>query len=243
MTAALALVFGASALLLTIYQLALGIIQRKGIEAERRKLYIDSAVLLDQRSFLQAAFRTLSLYIDTETEEARNSARKIVRLLTSTPILVASPVISDKELSTFERETQAKVIWIVTSNEAIEFAYPTLGGEFSGIITNNVQRGIQYRYLVADSPRARERQRSIVEDFEGIEVRILDRIYWSDSDRAVDEYVIYGSSEDRGIPEVVGYYQYPGSNPRRWIKMDKQSATARLRDAEAQWVLSASQIK
>jgi hypothetical protein len=240
MIAIVALVLAVSALFVAAFQLALGLLRKRVIESTPPQIYIDAAILLDQRSFLQATLRTMALYLEAGTAETRDPTRKVVRLLVSTPILVASPVISDQELSIIERDTQASVIWIVTSNESIEFAYPSLGGEFSAIIAQNVQRGIQYRYLVADSPRARERRRSIVEDFEGIQVRLFDRIYWSDSDRAVDEYVIYGLIEGGSPSETVGYYQYPGSNPRRWIKMDSQSAIARLRDAEAQWVLSAS---
>lgn len=239
MIATLALVLGSAALLVAMYQFALGLIRKEGTsKVARQTPNISTDVLGDQRSFFQAALRTIISSIESSTEETRDSARKVVRLLTSTPILAASPVISDKELSNFESKTRVGVIWIVTNNAAIEFAYPTLGGEFSAIITRNVRRGIDYRYLVADSQRARERRQSIVEDFEGIHVRLFDRIYWSDADRAVDEFVIYGSSEDGKAPETIGYYLYPGSNPRRWIKMDDQSADARLHDAEAQWKLS-----
>jgi len=200
--------------------------------------YINADVLGDQRSFLQAAVRTMTLSLDSTADEARDAARKVARLLSSTPILAVSPVISDNELSGIERQVVSDIIWIVTSNEAIEFAYPTLGGEFSAVIEQNVRRGIEYRYLVADSPRARERRRSIIEDYGGIEVRLFDRVYWRDADRAVDEYVIYQARDERKSSKATGYYLYPGSNPRRWIKMDDQSAYARLHDAEAQWVLN-----
>jgi hypothetical protein len=235
----LALVLSLVAILLTIYQLALGLIRKadSGKQLDRAS-YIDINVLNDQRSFFQSALRTMTLFLESGSDENLASAKKVVRLLTSTPTLAASPVISDGELSRLEGETEANIIWIVTSNESIEFAYPSPGGEFSAVTLQNVQRGIEYRYLVADSPRAQERRSAIVEDFRGIQIRLFDDAGWSDADRAADEYILYSSSETRNDISVTGYYLYPRSNPRRWIRMDDDSAYARLRDAETQWELN-----
>jgi hypothetical protein len=237
--ATLALVLSLVAVLLTIYQLSLRLIRKAGTEKEPNRIsYIDANVLSDQRSFFQSALRTMTLFLESGSDETLDSGKKVVRLLTSTPLLAASPVISDNELSRFESETEAHIIWIVTSNESIEFSYPSPGGEFSAVILQNVQRGIEYRYLVADSPRVQERRRSIVEDFRGIQIRLFDDAYWRGADRAADEYVLYSSSKAEKSAQVVGYYLYPRSNPRRWIRMDDESAYARLHDTEAQWALS-----
>lgn len=239
MITTLALVLSLAAILLTIYQLALRVIRKADYGKHlNHASYINTNVLNDQRSFFQSALRTMILSLESGSDETLASAKKVVRLLTSTPQLTASPVISDAELSRLEGEVEADIIWIVTSNESIEFAYPSPGGEFSAVTLQNTKRGIEYRYLVADSPRAQERRRAIVEDFRGIQIRLFDDADWSDTDRAADEYILYSSNEARNRISVTGYYLYPRSNPRRWIRMDDESAYARLRDVETQWELS-----
>jgi hypothetical protein len=235
MLAIIALVFSSAALASVIFQVSLSALRRSHASAVNSDaLYLNSEVLVDSRSFLQSALRTLSMHLESGTDESRVAAQRVVRLLSGSPVLAASVVLSDSQLSKIEEDMQSGTVWIVTSNEAIEFAYPTVGGQFSSIIESNIARGVDYHYLVIDSPKARERRISISEDFPHIGIRLLDPVYWNEAARAVDEYVIYSVTEN----EADGYYLYPASNPRRWIKMDPSSAVARLHDAEAQWSLS-----
>jgi hypothetical protein len=240
-TGSLALVLSIVALLVSAFHLSLRLARTTEDAASPNHLvYISESVLLDQRSFLQAAMRTMALHMESDSPESRDAARRVVQLLTGSPLLVASPIVPDVELAHIERRVDAKVIWIVSGDDEIEFAYPELGGAFSAVVMDNLSRGIKYRYLVPDSLRSRQRKAAIAEDYPAIEVRFLDQSYWNRADRLVEEYIIYdsGNGAGRARDETSGYYLYPRSNPRRWIKMDNDSAFSRLRDAQAQWELS-----
>ena len=234
----LALVLSITALLVSAFQVSLRI-GRKAEESPRlgSDTYIKLDALLDQRSFLQAALRSMVLQLESGTSVTRDAAERTVRLILGNPLLVASPVLPDVELSRLERNTRAEVIWIVTSNEAIEFAYSNLSGTFSSVVIDNLSRGVVYRYLVPRSERSERRRALMSQDYPGIEVRLMNPDDWSREERLVDEYVIYDSrrGDDRAV--ATGYYLYPASSPRRWIRMDPETAFARLRDLEAQWEL------
>lgn len=200
--------------------------------------YIRASALLDARSFLQEALKTIATQMDLEGVSRTSPARRLARLLAGSPILAASQVIADVRLAQIERDLESGEVWIVTNNDAIEFTAPQMGGAFAGAVVSNLSEGLKYRYLVADSMLARERAARIVSDYPAIDIRFIPASYWSPSDRFVDEFVIYVSNNRD--PRVQGYYLYPGSSPLKWIEMDQGAANARYGEAQAQWSLASA---
>jgi hypothetical protein len=205
------------------------------------------AVLDDQRSCFQMAMDAIAKAIHRETDEhVRRAAGQLVNLLTASPSLIFSEVIDDETLARIERGTDASVIWIVTSNEAIEFEYPDPVTSFSPIVLDNVKRDITYRYLVVDTATARERSSRIKSlaseggQAERLQIRFLPERYWRALERNTDELIVF----DRGPGGSQMYYVFPGTATpglvRRWIEAPLRDAEARVVDLRATWELADS---
>jgi hypothetical protein len=235
----LAFTFSAAAFGVSVFSLALNPTFRHRIRSYGDNIntsLIKSDALLDQRSFFQSALRTMTLALETGEASHAEAALRVVRLLVGNPILCASPVLPDMQLAQYEASVETGTVWVVSADESIEFAYPELGGNFSSVVSANLLRGVTYRYLVPASEATRERRVAIREGFGNIDIRFLNRAYWDKAEEFASEFVIYESGTS--LEDASGFFLYPGSTPKRWIRMDQHSVRSRLSDAKVQWELS-----
>ncbi|MGN6258532.1 MAG: hypothetical protein ACTHN3_12415 [Solirubrobacterales bacterium] len=202
----------------------------------------ESRVLADQRSCFQETLTFLhrALSDSEEWEESHDAAIDLIELLKASPRLSFAEVIDDRVLLSIEQSTQASHIWVVQSDESIEFEYPTTAVTFSGAVFENLERGVVYRYLVAQTDTTRNRARRIFDivskgGFEDqMEIRFLPAPYWEQMWAGKSAgWVAYGSGKNLSL-----FYRFPplGSEPlRKWIRVPPQEAATRLYDLETMW--------
>jgi hypothetical protein len=205
-------------------------------------------VLADPRSCLQAA---LEVFDDAVVDggsrgDAQRKAVQLVHLIASCPQLIYSEVIDDRVLLEIERSTSAQNVWIVSTDESIEFEYPGPAVAFSGTVWDNLHRGVLYKYLVVDSATTRERAKKLMELIEEggqddkLQVRFLPERYWTKLRETSDELVLFEASDTTEM-----FYRFPTTTPgasRKWVKAHDDDSQARLRDLRTTWSMAKSVV-
>ncbi|WP_249997993.1 helix-turn-helix transcriptional regulator [Actinoplanes sp. M2I2] len=192
--------------------------------------------LLGAQTVIQQVLNTFGTFLATGTDESRSASERLTKLLRSAPVLVGSHVLSDNELYLVETQDAWKRVWSLSTDDSIEFEYPVTGPSFAPVVVHNLDRGVQYRYLVPYTERAVERAQVITNEYQGIEIRFFDNDYLREFASTLDELIVYEPSDPGRRPGV--YYLYPGSDPRRWIRADRHSAANRLHDVQQLWKYS-----
>jgi hypothetical protein len=204
-----------------------------------------SDVLSDARSCLQVALRIIARALPTDTsDDPSRPARQLVNLLQAEPELAFAEVVDDRVFSGIESTTPATTVWIVTTDEKIEFDYPEAGVSFSNVVLGNLRRGVDYRYMVVDTPSARVRAAKLANFVEEIglddklRIRFLPMSSGLEQAASCDELVVF-EVQDR--PEL--YYLLPGSGrpgvSQRWIKASDRRAGERITNLRTIWELDA----
>jgi hypothetical protein len=207
-----------------------------------------AGALADPRSCFQASLELISDTLDAASEARSELAhtaalamrsRMIVRLLEASPAIAFSSVIADRTLADIERVINAKHVWIVSADESIEFEYADPSISFSGVVFDNLRRGVEYRYLSIDTPAARDRAHRVLAliDAEGLAerfaVRFLSTDFWSKLHAFTETVVIF----DGARSDV--FYLFPDVTPiRRWVQAPEQDAKSRTEDVRATWDLA-----
>ncbi len=211
--------------------------------------HFDPGALADPRSGLQSALVVLDevLVTDDEGADARRVGMQLVQLLRNCPSLAFAEVIDDRALWGIENSTSAKCVWIVSTDETIEFEYPS-GVSFSGVVLDNLRRGISYRYFVMETDTTRMRAEKLVDLVrkEGLDdrlqIRFLPDRYWEKLRDSADELIAF---ESKGVGEM--FYRLPvltvSDGMRKWITMTGPESGARIRDLSATWELARPAIE
>lgn len=219
---------------------------RKNVQArmEGPAAIWDPQVLADPRSGLQASLEVFDDAIPSSEQltDAQRKASQLVHLLKGCPLLVIEEVIDDHVLLKVEGSTLARTVWIVSTDESIEFEYPGPAVAFSGVVLDNLRRGVLYRYFVMETATTRERARKLVELTRGegfedqLQIRFLPDRYWAKLRDSADELIVF-ESEDAG--EM--FYRFPAATPdgvRKWIKAPISDSRARLWDLQTTWEMA-----
>jgi hypothetical protein len=205
--------------------------------------------LADRRSCFQFSLQVISDALDAATagqlsraqqSQLARRTRMVLSLLDASPAIAVSVVIEDRMLADLERSTKADCVWIVSADESIEFEYPDPAVSFSGVVFENLSRGIRYRYLSIDTDAARNRAQRLLaitgsQVQEGqFEVRFLSTRYWSTLRAFTDEIVLF-----TGRQEATAFYLFPDGKPaRRWVQAPASAARLRADDIRATWDLA-----
>jgi hypothetical protein len=201
-------------------------------------------VLTDPRSFLQEALETLDEAVPVDGDGLHASpSRQIINLMRTSPLLVFSEVVDDRVIARVESASTATRIWIITSDEWIEFEYPDSGVSFSPVVLDNMRNGRVYRYLVHDTSTTRRRAarlNGLVATYglsDRFEIRFLTNRYFAGLGQTTEQLFIL---DEEPAPRM--YYLFPGTNvargARRWIAAPASDAQARLSEVQASWDLA-----
>lgn len=218
---------------------------RSGRDHDRERRSLSPDVLADPRSCLQVGLTIFDQALQQKASgHTSKAARQLLNLLRASPLLVFSEIIDDHVLAKVENTTSAKRVWIVSSDESIEFEYPAPGTSFVGAVFNNLERGVIYRYLVPDTDNTRVRAMRLEElaKERGLEqrlqIRFLPDRYWIGLRSNTDQMVVFD-----GEDSAETYYLFPGSGVcgtvRRWIRAPFDDAESNVRDMDASWQLAA----
>lgn len=219
---------------------------RLGIRSEAT---YDPKVLADPRSCLQWTLGVLSdaMELGEDGLAANRQASQVVQLLKGCPQLAISEVIDDHALLGIERATKAQTVWIVSTDESIEFEYPGTAVAFSGAVIDNLRRGINYRYFVMDTATTRERTTKLMQLIRGnelddkLQIHFLPDSYWERLRSSTDELILFASDD-----ASEAFYRFPtptDEETRRWVKAPSEDATSRLRDLQATWEIATPSVE
>jgi hypothetical protein len=207
----------------------------------------ESDLLTDPRSCFQVALTSLDYAIrpTSNGDSGERASRQLVNLLRASPRVIFSEVVDDRTLVRVEQVTAAKCIWIISSNESIEFEYSEPDVSFSPVVMGNLERGISYRYLVIDTRTTRDRARRLTDlvrekDLdERLQIRFLSSTYWAGLERNTDEIIVFD-----GPAATDMFYLFPGSTQsggmRRWIRAPRKDAERQSREVLSTWELTST---
>jgi hypothetical protein len=208
-----------------------------------------AGALADRRSCFQVSLQLISDALDeaiaghlsrAEQSALARRTRMILNLLDASPAISLSFVIEDRILADLERTTTADCVWIISPDESIEFEYPDPTTSFSGVVLENLRRGVRYRYLSINTDATRDRAHRLLALTKGqaeqgqFQIRFLSPDYWATLRTFTDEIVLFTQPE-----AATAFYRFPDGKPaRRWVQAPRADAKLRADDIRATWELA-----